>query len=68
MTFAREKDGDRRLKADPVADEDIVPEKPTRRKKRPDSPELGTALRSVYQRTVDEDIPSDLLDLLGKLG
>ncbi|WP_374943305.1 NepR family anti-sigma factor [Sphingomonas sp.] len=30
--------------------------------------DMGTALRSVYQRTVDEAIPDDLLDLLGKLG
>ncbi len=29
---------------------------------------MGTALRSVYQRTVEEPVPDDLLDLLGKLG
>lgn len=29
--------------------------------------QMGTALRSVYQRTVEEQIPDDLLDLLGKL-
>ena len=28
---------------------------------------VGQALRSAYQRTVNEDVPSDLLDLLGKL-
>lgn len=28
---------------------------------------MGNALRSVYQRTVDEEIPTDLLDLLGQL-
>ncbi|WP_246360604.1 NepR family anti-sigma factor [Sphingomonas abaci] len=28
---------------------------------------MGTALRSVYQQTVEEQIPDDLLDLLGKL-
>ena len=28
---------------------------------------VGPALRSVYQATVDESIPDDLLDLLGKL-
>ncbi len=47
------------------------------RKAAPDSPkpakivsadrDMGTALRSVYQKTVDENIPADLLDLLGKL-
>jgi hypothetical protein len=29
---------------------------------------VGDALRSVYQHTVDEDIPPEMLDLLGKLG
>lgn len=31
-------------------------------------PELGFALRTVYQRTVEEEIPPEMLDLLGKLG
>ncbi len=29
--------------------------------------DMGAALRSVYQKTVEESVPSDLLDLLGKL-
>lgn len=29
--------------------------------------DMGTALRTVYQQTVEEQIPDDLLDLLGKL-
>lgn len=29
--------------------------------------DMGSALRSVYQKTVDESVPADLLDLLGKL-
>ncbi|WP_225883402.1 NepR family anti-sigma factor [Sphingomonas aliaeris] len=29
--------------------------------------DMGAALRTVYQKTVEEDVPSDLLDLLGKL-
>lgn len=29
---------------------------------------MGAALRSVYQRTVSEDVPQEMLDLLGKLG
>ncbi|MFS0738494.1 hypothetical protein ABC347_15725 [Sphingomonas sp. 1P06PA] len=28
---------------------------------------VGSALRSVWQETVREDIPADMLDLLGKL-
>jgi hypothetical protein len=29
--------------------------------------DVGTALRTIYQKTVDEAVPVDLLDLLGKL-
>lgn len=29
---------------------------------------MGSALRSVYQRTVEEEVPDEFLDLLGKLG
>ncbi len=32
-----------------------------------DDREVGSALRSVYQQTVSEKVPDDLLDLLGKL-
>jgi len=28
---------------------------------------IGNALRSVYQQTVNEDVPREFLDLLGKL-
>ena len=28
---------------------------------------MGAALRTVYQRTVNEPIPDEMLDLLGKL-
>ena len=30
--------------------------------------DMGFALRSVYQKTVEEPVPDDLLALLGKLG
>lgn len=29
--------------------------------------DMGAALRTVYQKTVEETIPAELLDLLGKL-
>jgi hypothetical protein len=29
--------------------------------------DMGSALRTVYQKTVDEQIPDEFLDLLGKL-
>jgi hypothetical protein len=28
---------------------------------------MGAALRSAYQRTVDENVPDEMLDLLNKL-
>lgn len=34
---------------------------------RPIDPQMGVALRSVYQRAVEEAVPDDLLDLLSKL-
>ena len=68
LSFTDEKDGDRRRRQDRPADTDPTLSRPRARKKRADSPELGTALRTVYQRTVDEDIPPEMLDLLGKLG
>ena len=30
--------------------------------------DVGAALRSVYQKTVEEQIPDEFLDLLGRLG
>ena len=41
---------------------------PKAKKKRGSSPEVGHALRQAYQRTIDESIPPEMLDLLGKLG
>ena len=36
---------------------------------RPKQPsDVGNALKTVYQRTIDEEIPPEMLDLLGKLG
>lgn len=68
MTFAREKDGERRARLETSGETDIPTPNAGRRKKRQDNAEIGTALRSVYQRTIDEKVPDDLLDLLGKLG
>jgi hypothetical protein len=41
------------------------PAQPTKNSKERD---MGAALRSVYQKTVSEAIPDEMLDLLGKLG
>jgi hypothetical protein len=39
-----------------------------KKKKDAGGADLGQALRAAYQRTIDEQIPPDLVDLLGKLG
>ncbi len=41
---------------------------PRTKKRRAPVSEIGDALKSVYQRAIDEDIPPEMLDLLGKLG
>jgi hypothetical protein len=35
--------------------------------KRLSEPQMGQALRSVYQKTVEEAVPDEFLDLLSKL-
>jgi hypothetical protein len=67
LSFADEKDGERRRKADGNAEDGTAPAA-KKHKKKPAVPEVGNALRSAYQRTLDEDIPPEMMDLLGKLG
>ncbi len=67
MNFENEKDVQRRRKSDQASDPSSAKSQKARKKGASDA-EVGDALRSVYQRTVNEDIPPDLLDLLGKLG
>lgn len=62
-----EDDRDRRRKTDTAAQADPTPA-PKPRKKRGSSPEVGHALRAAYQQAVSEDVPPEMLDLLGKLG
>lgn len=66
MSFADDKDGERRRKGDEVARDGSAAAR--KYKKKPAVPEVGNALRSAYQRTLDEDIPPEMMDLLGKLG
>ena len=70
MSFADEKDGERRRKPPEETGSDLSAGQVTTesRKRRPAAPEVGHALRSAYQRTLDESIPPEMLDLLGKLG
>ena len=70
MSFSGDRDGERRRKSGPAPDGDAAsPSQAGRRRRRKsDSTEIGDALRSIYDRTVSENIPSEMLDLLGKLG
>lgn len=52
---------DRDMKAEPSA-------RKHRAAPKKDEGQVSQVLKSVYQRTVDEDIPSEMLDLLSKLG
>jgi anti-sigma factor NepR-like protein len=57
----------RRPKTDRSAP-DEMDDSPRTRKKRGPNAEIGQALRKAYRDAVDEDIPPEMLDLLGKLG
>jgi hypothetical protein len=72
--LAFQSDKDRRRKSAEAADapggrdskgSDDKARPPRRRAARP---EVGNALRAAYQQAVSEDIPPEMLDLLGKLG
>ena len=45
---------------------DVSPER--RGNKRPPGTDVGDALKTAYDRTLNEAIPPEMLDLLGKLG
>ena len=67
LAFQDEKDAERRRKsghAQQPRSSDVTKAP----KKRTAAPEVGSSLRMVYQQTVNEDIPPEMLDLLGKLG
>jgi hypothetical protein len=67
LRLSFEDDRDRRRKAEHASQLDVA-EAPKPKKKRGSSPEVGHALRAAYQQAVSEDIPPEMLDLLGKLG
>jgi hypothetical protein len=63
-----EDERERRRKADHPVDGEVNARPGKRRRKRSEPGELGHALRSIYDTTVGEPIPPEMLDLLGKLG
>jgi len=60
-------ENDRRPKIDPSlpADSESTPRS---RKRRSSNSEIGQALRKAYSDAVDETVPPEFLDLLGRLG
>lgn len=66
MSF--ENESDRRRKTDPIPPADDSETMPPSRKKRGPNAEIGQALRKAYRDAVEETIPPEMLDLLGKLG
>ena len=67
MIFEDERERDQRRKSEEVP-ANGGGENPRPRKRRSAGGEVGDALRTVYQRAINEDIPPEMLDLLGKLG
>ena len=69
MSLQEDRDSRRRRKPESDPDPAKSPTDSDRSaRKRPPRGEVGNALRSAYQRMMDEDIPPEMLDLLGKLG
>jgi hypothetical protein len=65
LSFEDDRDRRRKIEQGP---EPETSARPPAKKKRGGSPEVGHALRAAYQQAVSEDIPPEMLDLLGKLG
>ena len=65
MSFENESDRRRKTDPSPPADSEDMP---TSSKKRGPNAEIGQALRKAYCDAVDESIPPEMLDLLGRLG
>jgi hypothetical protein len=65
LSFENESDRRRKTHNSSPADPEDVPRS---RKRRGPNAEIGQALRKAYSDAVDETIPPEMLDLLGKLG
>jgi hypothetical protein len=62
-----EDDRDRRRRSESEPDNDMQTS-PSQPKKKPATSGVGNALREAYQEALREDVPPEMLDLLGKLG
>ena len=71
LAFDNEEDKrDRKRKAGSAANDDSSSERspPSRPRGRTGAPGVGNALREAYQEALREEVPPEMLDLLGKLG
>jgi hypothetical protein len=68
LSFHNDKESQRKRKPSSEDKDRDAAESASRGRKRGPSDGVGDALRSAYQRTLKEDIPPEMLDLLGKLG
>lgn len=67
MAFESDKQRRRKSEQHPDTEASSTGDKTGARRKRGPN-EVGHALRAAYQEAVSEDIPPEMLDLLGKLG
>jgi hypothetical protein len=68
LSFQDDRESGRRRKSDPISDSgNSQTTRGRRKRKASESSELGNALRTIYDRALDEAIPPEMLDLLGKL-
>ncbi len=65
MSFENESDRRRKTDPPPPADSENMPKS---RKRRGSNSEIGQALRQAYSDAVEETVPPEFLDLLGRLG
>ncbi|HJQ17960.1 MAG TPA: NepR family anti-sigma factor [Allosphingosinicella sp.] len=67
MSLQDDRESGRRRKSGPAHETDSSPVPRRKRRKLSDEPEIGSALRSIYDKALEETIPREMLDLLGKL-
>lgn len=65
LSFQDDNERRRKEEASPPMDTDDLPRG---RRRRTTNTELGQALRQAYDDAIEEAIPPEMLDLLGKLG
>ena len=68
MAFDSDEDEKGRRRGSRAVSESNTPAQSSRTPRKSSSPGVGNALREAYQEALREDVPPEMLDLLGKLG